>query len=239
MDGEPLAGGWMTDVRLVDGCVHRPLGPHSAFVHELLRFLEAVGFDAAPRLVDVADGHEVLTYLEGHVPIEHPRHVQPAVFSDRGVATAFELIRRLHHVTAGSPLAGAEEVVCHGDLSPWNTVYDDHRAVALIDWDNAAPGRRAEDVGFATWRYLRLGLPDAPPIGDQRRQLDLIAETYGGWSPAQLIDLAAEGQMRHRRLFEDRQAAGDPKTLHLIELGALEYINDTRRWLDAHTDELQ
>ncbi len=36
MDGEPLAGGWMTDVRLVDGRVHRPLGPHSPFVHELL-----------------------------------------------------------------------------------------------------------------------------------------------------------------------------------------------------------
>ena len=238
MDGEPLAGGWMTDVRLVDGCVHRPLGPHSTLVHELLRFLETVGFDAAPRVVGVVDGHEVLTYIVGHVPVEHPRHVEPVVFSDRGVVTAFRLIRRLHDVTAGSPLAGTEEVVCHGDLSPWNTAYDDGGAIALIDWDNASPGGRADDVGFATWRYLRLGLPDAPPIGDQRRQLELIAETYGRWSPAQLIDLSAEGQERHRRLFEDRQAAGDPKILHLIELGALEYIDAARRWLDAHAAEL-
>lgn len=228
----------MTDVRLVDGCVHRPLGPHSPFVHELLRFLEAVGFGAAPRLVDVADGHEVLTYIDGHVPIEHPRHVEPVVFSDRGVVTAFELIRRLHDITSGSPLAGSAETVCHGDLSPWNTAYDDRRAIALIDWDNAAPGARADDVGFATWRYLRLGFPDAPPIGDQRRQLQLIAETYGQWSPGQLIDLAAAGQVRHRRLFEDRQAAGDPQFLHLIGLGALEYIDDARRWLDAHAAEL-
>lgn len=229
----------MTDARLVDGRVYRPLGPHSAFVHELLRFLGGAGFDAAPRLVDVADGHEVLTYIEGHVPIEHPRHVEPVVFSDRGVVTAFELIRKLHDVTAGSPLAGTEEAVCHGDLSPWNTVYDDRRAIALIDWDNAAAGARADDVGFATWRYLRLGFPDAPPIGVQRRQLRLIAETYGRWSSAQLIDLAAEGQVRHRRLFEDRRAAGDPQFLRLIELGALEYIDDARRWLDAHAAELR
>ena len=61
----------MTDVRLVDGRVHRPLGQHSVFVHQLLRFLEAVGFEGAPRLVGVVDGDEVVTYIEGHVPVEH------------------------------------------------------------------------------------------------------------------------------------------------------------------------
>jgi hypothetical protein len=228
----------MTDARLVDGHVHRPVGPHSDFVHDLLRFLESVGFDGAPRLVGVESGVEVLTYLVGHVPVEHPRHVEPVVFSDAGVETAFGLIRRLHDLAASSPLTGDAETICHGDLSPWNTVYDPNGAVALIDWDNASPGCRGDDVGFATWRFLRLGLPDAPSIADQRRQLESVAQTYGVWSPAQLLDLAAEGQEKHRRLFEDRQAAGDPRILHLIELGALDYIDNARRWLDAHAAEL-
>jgi hypothetical protein len=73
----------------------------------------------------------------------------------------------------------------------------------------------------------------------RRRQLELIARTCGDWSPAQLLDLAAEGQEKHRRLFEDRQAAGDPRILHLIELGALDYIDNARRWLDAHAAELR
>lgn len=139
-------------------------------------------------------------------------------------------------MTAGSPLAHDEETICHGDLSPWNTVYNDRRAIALIDWDSAAPGARADDVGFATWRYLRLGLPDAPSIGDQRRQLRLVASAYGKWIPEQLLDLAAEGQVHHRRLFADRRVAGDPQFLHLIELGALDYIDNARGWLDAHAD---
>ena len=229
----------MTDVRLVDGRVHRPVGQHSAFVHQLLRFLETVGFDGAPRLVGVEDGDEVLSYVEGHVPVEHPRHVEPVVFSDVGIKTVFRVIRRLHDLTAGSHLVGEEETVCHGDLSPWNTVYGSHGAISLIDWDNAAPGPRSDDVGFATWRFLRLGLPDAPPIDDQGRQLRLIARTYGEWTPADLLDLAGRGQSRHRRVFEERQAARDPRILHLIELGALDYIDNARRWFDQHAAELR
>jgi Phosphotransferase enzyme family len=239
MNGELLPGGWMTHVRLVDGRVHRPLGQHSEFVHQLLGFLEAVGFEGAPRLVGVVDDEEVLTYIEGHVPVEHPRHVEPIVFSDVGVETVFRMIRRLHDVTAGSQLSGEDETVCHGDLSPWNTVYDSHGATSLIDLDNAAPGPRFDDVGFATWRFLRLGLPDAPPIDDQRRQLRLIARTYGEWTPADLLELAASAQSRHRRVFEERQAARDPKIDHLIELGALDYIDNARRWLDQHASELR
>lgn len=73
--------------------------------------------------------------------------MESVVFSDRGVVTAFERIRQLHDVTAGSPLAGAEEAVCHGDLSPWNTVYDDRRAIWLIEWTTPLCRHRALQFG--------------------------------------------------------------------------------------------
>jgi aminoglycoside phosphotransferase (APT) family kinase protein len=58
-----------------------------------------------------------------------------------------ELVREFHDLTAGTPLAGADEVVCHNDLSPRNTVYEDGEAlrpVAFIDWDAAAGANAGE-----------------------------------------------------------------------------------------------
>jgi thiamine kinase-like enzyme len=40
------------------------------------------------------------------------------------------------------------ETVCHNDLTTWNTVFRAGLPVAFIDWDTAAPGPRAFDLGF-------------------------------------------------------------------------------------------
>jgi Ser/Thr protein kinase RdoA (MazF antagonist) len=42
-------------------------------------------------------------------------------------AEVARLVRQFHDLTAGTPLAGDQEVVCHNDLSPKNTVYRDDR----------------------------------------------------------------------------------------------------------------
>ena len=57
---------------------------------------------------------------------------------------------------------GRQEVVCHNDLSPKNTVYseDGSRAIAFIDWDIAAPGPRIHDLAFICWQYAEPGTPD-------------------------------------------------------------------------------
>jgi aminoglycoside phosphotransferase (APT) family kinase protein len=68
-----------------------------------------------------------------------------------------ELVRQFHDLTAGTLLADGQEVVCHNDLSPKNTVYRDLgrglRPVAFLDWDLAAPGRRLHDVAHLCWQY--------------------------------------------------------------------------------------
>jgi hypothetical protein len=38
----------------------------------------------------------------------------------------------VHDLTAGTPLAGAAETVCHNDLSPRNTVYRDTGAPTAV-----------------------------------------------------------------------------------------------------------
>jgi len=42
-------------------------------------------------------------------------------------AEVARLVRQFHDLTAGTPLAGDQEVVYHNDLSPKNTVYRDDR----------------------------------------------------------------------------------------------------------------
>ena len=83
----------------------------------------------------------------------------------------------VHDLTAGTPLAGPGEVVCHNDLSPKNTVYRDRglglRPVAFIDWDIAGPGDRLHDVAHVCWQYLPLG----PAAGD----LDTATRPCGGF----------------------------------------------------------
>ena len=114
----------------VGNTVRRPTGPHSPFVHRLLHHLEAVGFEAAPRLLGVDEqGREVLSFIDGWVPpnLDH--------FPDEILAAA-RLLRGLHDATAGSELAGGHEVVCHNDPSPCNYVFVDGRPVALIDFDH-------------------------------------------------------------------------------------------------------
>src|SRR4051795_3341979 len=130
----PLLGGRITPgVVRVGDTVRRPQGPHSEFVHALLTHLESTAFDAAPRFLGIDEqSREVLSYIHGEVPDD-----LDAALSDDQIAAAARLIRRFHDATAGSDLAGSEEVVCHNDISPVNTVFLDRRPTALIDFDMA------------------------------------------------------------------------------------------------------
>lgn len=110
--------------------------------------------------------------VEGNVPDE-----LDASFSDATLAVAARLVRRFHDATAGSPLADACEVVCHGDLSPCNAVFRAGVPVALIDFDNAAPGTRLEDLGYALFLWLNIGT-DGPEPTEQARRIRIFCEAY-------------------------------------------------------------
>src|SRR3954470_20959122 len=126
-----LAGGYTNAglVVRVGDTVRRPSS--SPATHALLRHLEAVGFDGAPRLLSVdGRGREVLSFLDGWVPPNLDR------FCDETLVAAARLLRRFHDATADSELAGAHQVVCHNDPSPCNHVFVAGRPVALIDFDH-------------------------------------------------------------------------------------------------------
>jgi len=109
-----------------------------------------------------------------------------AGFSDATLAVAARLIRGFHDATAESPLAEGLEVVCHNDLSPCNTVFRDGVPVALIDFDNAAPGARLDDLGYALFLWLNVGT-DGPAPAEQARRITVFCDAYGVPTGAQII----------------------------------------------------
>jgi aminoglycoside phosphotransferase (APT) family kinase protein len=48
------------------------------------------------------------------------------------------------------PLDGGDEVICHGDLHPYNVLVDDDGGVTLLDWSAALLAPRGYDVAFTS-----------------------------------------------------------------------------------------
>jgi hypothetical protein len=114
MDEYPLRGGSVnTVVRAGDTVRRRPGG---RFVHELLGFFERSGWGGAPRFLGLDEqGREILSFVEGYVPWQEPG--MPGVTAETSLVRVAELAREFHDLTAGTPLAGDAQVVCHNDLA--------------------------------------------------------------------------------------------------------------------------
>ncbi|MFF4635315.1 phosphotransferase [Streptomyces olivaceus] len=186
------------------------------------------------------EGREVLEYLKGHVAWE-PR--QPAdVSSDESLAKVALLVREFHDLTAGTSLTGDQEVVCHNDLSPKNTVYQlsagKLRPAAFIDWDLTAPGARMHDIAHVCWQYLHLG-PAITDVGEAARRLRLVVDSYGLADPRDLVPTILWWQDRCWRGIETQADAGDLAMVRLRDAGAVMRVRAAHQWVSDHRGALE
>jgi Ser/Thr protein kinase RdoA (MazF antagonist) len=190
-----LIGGRTTAgvVRIGD-TVRRPRTANSDFVSRLLMHLEQQGFAGAPRYLgnDALD-RDVLTFLPGTVPPELGE------WSPGQLTAAAQLLRSFHDATAGFEAKGGYEIICHGDASPCNCVFVDGVPFAFIDFDDAHPGSRLEDLGYASWLWLDIG--NAEYSGqEQTSQLATFFSDYGMTIESTIVEpvLAAQKRLRDR-----------------------------------------
>jgi hypothetical protein len=198
----PLAGGWTAaEVVRIGAMVHRTMGERAPFVHRLLGYLEEIGFAGVPRYRGIDRvGREMLTYIEGEVGFGR----EPGAWTDEQLVVAARLLRRFHDATAGSELAGDEEVVCHNDCAPWNTVFVDEAPVALIDFDDAAPGPRIRDLAYAVWCWLGVGGvgDDGWNIAELASKMRLMCLAYGFDDRGQIVPEILNWQVRMQAQHE-------------------------------------
>ena len=184
--------------------VVRRTGWWSPAVQALLVHLEEAGFAESVRFLGIdGDGNEVLTYIDGVSGIAAWRKVVP----EAGLREYARLIRRYHDAVLGYvPPADAEwmterhalrpgEIVTHGDVGPWNLVWQGDTAVGLLDWDLAGPRPPIHDVAYALEysapfrsdedAMAQIGFAEPP---DRAARVRTFAEAYGLESTEGLVD---------------------------------------------------
>jgi Ser/Thr protein kinase RdoA (MazF antagonist) len=249
-----LSGGVANRGRVVriGDTVRRPLRATSPATHALLRHLAAVGFDGAPRLLGVdGQGREVLGYIPGETVI---RPYPDWAFTVEALVSVAQLLRAYHRAVAdfdpgpytwpqSPPGSFAGELVSHNDPNLDNIVFRDGRAVALIDFDLAAPGSRLWDVAGAArqWAPLR---PDTS-IHDSRRgsafeRLRVFLDGYGAddLDRGRFAVAVQQGQEWFGRLIERYVAAGHEGFSAYARSEARLSAEAYRRWLTENEPAL-
>lgn len=199
------------------------------------------------------DGRERLEFIEGEVPA--PPYSEWSQ-SDAALASIAGLLRGLHDAgrgfdpeglmwpdTLADPAGGT--LVCHNDVELSNVVFRGGVAVALLDFEFAAPGRPTYDLA----QLSRVCVPiedefDQDRLGwypaDRRARLRLVADAYGldRDGRAELLmamdDAIDRIEAAARRIVDE----GGPQVVQMVEqTGGIEKYDRRRSWWTRHREE--
>jgi len=256
-DVEVLHGGVANagEVVRIGEQVVRPAPSNAETIHRLLRHLAGSGLEIAPEPLSLADGRERLRFIPGDVPIPpYPDWAQ----SDEVLASITSLIRALHEASRqfrhhgddvwSTELADARArgpVVCHNDVCLENVVFRAGTAVALLDFDYAAPGRPSHDL--ACFARMCVPIDDDTSSADLGwssahgpSRLRLIVDVYGCTSVerSEIID-SLDDAIGHGGEFVQRHAeAGESGFVEMwASLGGMARFDRRREWWGRRRDE--
>ncbi len=248
----PLLGGTANRGRVhrVGDTVRRPLRPTSEATHALLRHLEEVGFDGAPRVLGIDDaGREVLSYVPGRA-VTAPAPIWG--LTDDALRSVGRLLRRFHDATAGfdpapyrwshpAPPPFDGRGIAHNDPNLDTVVFRDGQAVALIAFDLAGPGAPVWDVAAAArlWAPLR----DPADTTDTRRGRELertriLLDAYGldGAGRATFFRALCDSHAWMCEIVRDGAARGVPGFAEYWTPDAAARQERTVAWFEANAD---
>lgn len=224
---EQLAGGMGnggTVVRIGDTVV-RPAGPHERATVALLRALTATGFPAPVPIGTTGDGRSRFAWIDGDVGVAP---FPDWVMTDHALASAGRLLRSYHEAVAtlklpnrlswSDELADPEggPIICHNDICPENVVYRDRRAVALLDFDFAAPGRPLWDLAQMARMWSPLRPPELAAPGTNRldpfHRLSVLTAAYGlpRSDHDEFVEAIVQSGRQADRFLRRRLAAREP-----------------------------
>lgn len=245
--------GSVSSVQRIGDTVRRPVERWSPAVHSLLRHLEAVGFEGSPRFLGIDDlGREVLSFIPGEVA----RRPWPQVMMEEtGIVEIARFLVRFHaavkdfvppkdakwHAPGSDWKPGM--VIRHGDLGPWNTVWENRTLAGIIDWDFAEPANPLADVAQVAWTAIPLrgddhwreaGFAEKPDLASR---LSLLAESYGTNREAVLETLVSLQKEECQRIENlGRQGLHPWKIFY--ERGDLADLKEESSWLVENRESL-
>ncbi|CAA9221116.1 MAG: hypothetical protein AVDCRST_MAG50-585 [uncultured Acidimicrobiales bacterium] len=228
--------------------VSRPSTSASGTVHSFLRHLRDQGLDCVPEPLGDRDGTETLRFIDGAGGGEGWYHQH----TDQGLASAARLLRTIHDAARswtppleavwGAPaVAGDDVVYCHGDPGPWNFIWRDNEAVALIDWDYLHPAPRLSDVAYALRWFVPLRSDDLslawhhfPEVPDRRHRVQVFLDSYGDLPAFDVVDTVVARMQATSDLCQALADQGQEPQRTWVSDGALEQQAAEIRWVREH-----
>lgn len=238
-------------IRIADGIVRRPRGYWSVAVHDLLQWIDNAGFGLSPTPIGLDEQFECLQFIDG---ADQGWPLLPFIQSPDDARAAGAFARHLEVILAAyEPVEGAcwqftepthsHSLVQHGDLGPWNMLWDSERGdiCGIIDWDLAGPAPEGYDAGFLAWFMVPVMNDDRArergfelPIKRSDR-LRAYCDGYG-MTCTDMLDriVASQDEFRNRILSASEDLP--PTYATLKKLGVAEQIRGdmvfARNWRD-------
>jgi len=219
-DEERLAGGSVGGAVRIGDTVRRPTGPWTPAVHALLDHL-ATRVPHIPRVLGFDDlGREVLAYLPGRVV-----DIDTEMLSLGQIASVVRWTRAFHDAVADFshpgpwryfPIAGAT-LIGHNDIAPYNVCFDGDDIAGVFDWDMSGPSTPLFELAFIAWNCVPLWRDIGAELSAQR--LTLIAATYGGFRPRQILHAVPRRITIMLDGIPVAAAAGDRGMANLLTVG--------------------
>lgn len=249
-----LTGGNVNAVVRVGETVRREAGAWTPAVQRLLRHLESVGFPYAPRVLGMDEqGREILAYVDGTAA---QRPWPPVLLRDEGLHQMGRMLADLRDALVtfrwtdedlwrfGGVGADGPQEIRHGDIAPWNMLWDDDQLVALLDWDFAEPAPPLWDFAQLAWYAVPLRVPPRSwedsgftSEPDLVARLEIVAG-YAGVSAAALVAVLHDVQACDLRRVRELGAAGVHPFASFLERGFVPEIEAESAWLHDFEEHL-
>lgn len=181
MTEEPLAGGNASaQVVRVGDTVRKPWFEGASGVLEYMRIVRERGVDLPEPVGRDAQGRLVTEFVDGALAMDS------APLSHDDLRRVGAMVRNIHDASQGlnaaelglaPPLipAANPDLVCHGDLTPWNLVVGSRWV--FIDWDGAAVSSRIWDLAYSAQAFTLNDVSVDPPAAAQ--SLCAFLDGYG------------------------------------------------------------
>lgn len=246
-----FSDGNMADVVRVGDIVRKQRGTWWDATKQVLNHLERAGYLWSPRVENEDTETVDLTYIPGKTVSDNVSEAGEELLREVGTR-----VHELHEALSGFrldegtpyvPWPGAPTetaIICHNDLSPWNTVVSDGKFQGFIDWDLVSYGTREWELAWVCWRWAPIYPFDSRThfaVDQQIERCSILLKAYGLdaldlRSFVDLIDLRMECALE---VVEQLGAQGVPGFDRLLATGMHMSGHDDRGWLAEHRDRFR
>lgn len=234
----PLTGGNSSNgVVQVGDTVRKPWTENSSGVLAYMRVIRERGVEVPEPLGRDEEGRMMIGFIPGRLALNTP----PLSKSDLRRVGA--LVRGIHDASVGLdaetlglgpaliPVDDAD-LVCHGDLTPWNLVIG--KRWVFIDWDGSAASTRVWDLAYSAQAFT-LNDPRADPHASGQR-LRAFVDGYGADSDLRsaLTEALSRRAWAMHDLLEGSHLSGRDPWGWMYVHGHGNHWRSVARWVDEH-----